>query len=166
MLGRWPRTRLGTVNWKRLRPEARRHLDRVGLAVDESRAVAELGMADRQQVELAKSLSSNVRVLLLDEPTSALSERESGRLFEIIRELKADGVAILYVSHRLTEILEIADRITVLRDGALVDTVPAAGVQEAQLAQMMVGRKTGDGSAHGGAGSARGRARWPCGRAA
>jgi ABC-type sugar transport system ATPase subunit len=111
--------------------------------VDESRAVAELGMAERQQVELAKALSTDVRVLLLDEPTSALSEREAGRLFEIIRELKSAGVAILYVSHRLTEILEIADRITVLRDGQLVDTVGAAGVEESQLAQMMVGRKTG-----------------------
>jgi ribose transport system ATP-binding protein len=145
LMGRWPRTRLRTVDWKRLRPEARRHLDRVGLEVDETRAVAELGMAERQQVELAKALSSNVRALLLDEPTSALSEREAARLFEIIRELKADGVAILYVSHRLREILEIADRVTVLRDGALVDTVPADGVEETQLAQMMVGRKTGMG---------------------
>ncbi len=145
VLGRWPRTRFGTVDWKRLRPEARRHLDRVGLGVDETRPLAELGMAERQQVELAKALSTDVRVLLLDEPTSALSEREQTRLFEIIRELRADGVAILYVSHRLTEILEIADRITVLRDGELVDTVGARGVEETQLAQMMVGRKTGMG---------------------
>jgi ABC-type sugar transport system ATPase subunit len=142
VMGRWPRTRLGTVNWRRLRPEARRHLDRIGLDVDESRPVAGLGMAERQQVELAKALSTDVRVLLLDEPTSALSEREAGRLFDIIGELKSAGVAILYVSHRLTEILEIADRITVLRDGQLVDTVGAAGVEEAQLVQMMVGRKT------------------------
>jgi ABC-type sugar transport system ATPase subunit len=146
MMGRWPRTRVRTVDWKRLRPEARRHLDRVGLGVDESRPVSALGMAERQQVELAKALSSNVRVLLLDEPTSALSEREAGRLFEIIRELKSAGVAILYVSHRLTEILAIADRITVLRDGRLVDTVAATGVEETQLAQMMVGRKTGLGA--------------------
>jgi ribose transport system ATP-binding protein len=143
VLGRWPRTRFGTVDWKRLGPEARRHLDRVGLVVDETRPVAELGMAERQQVELAKALSGEVRVLLLDEPTSALSEREATRLFQIIRELKADGVAVLYVSHRLTEILEIADRITVLRDGQLVDTVGAEGVEETQLAQMMLGRKTG-----------------------
>jgi ABC-type sugar transport system ATPase subunit len=141
VMGRWPRTRLGTVNWRRLRPEARRHLDRVGLEVNETRPVSELGMAERQQVELAKALSTDVRVLLLDEPTSALSEREAGRLFEIIRELKSAGVAILYVSHRLSEILEIADRITVLRDGHLVDTVGAAGVEETRLVQMMIGRK-------------------------
>ena len=145
VLGRWPRTRFGTVDWKRLGPEARRRLDRVGLAVDETRPVAGLGMAERQQVELAKALSSEVRVLLLDEPTSALSEREATRLFEIIRELKADGVAILYVSHRLREIVEIADRITVLRDGQLVDTVGAEGVEETQLAQMMLGRTPGTG---------------------
>jgi ABC-type sugar transport system ATPase subunit len=84
-----------------------------------------------------------VRVLLLDEPTSALSERETNRLFEIIRELKAESVAILYVSHRLTEILEIADRVTVLRDGQLAGTVSAAGVGESELAQMMVGRAAG-----------------------
>jgi ABC-type sugar transport system ATPase subunit len=143
MMGRWPRTRLGTVDWKRLRPEARGHLDRIGLQVDEERSVSELGMAERQQVELAKALSTNVRVLLLDEPTSALSERETNRLFEIIRELKSASVAILYVSHRLTEILEIADRVTVLRDGQLAGTVDAGGVGEAELAQMMVGRKAG-----------------------
>jgi ribose transport system ATP-binding protein len=143
MMGRWPRTRLGTVDWKRLGPEARGHLDRIGLQVDEERTVSELGMAERQQVELAKALSTNVRVLLLDEPTSALSERETNRLFEIIRELKSESVAILYVSHRLTEILEIADRVTVLRDGRLAGTVGASGVGEAELAQMMVGREAG-----------------------
>ena len=81
-------------------------------------------------------------MLLLDEPTSALSVREASRLFDIIRELKSAGVGILYVSHRLTEILEIADRITVLRDGERVDTVGATGVEEGQLARMMVGRET------------------------
>jgi ribose transport system ATP-binding protein len=142
MMGRWPRGPLGLVSWKRLRPEARRHLDRVGLDVDEDQPVGNLGMASRQQVELAKALSTEVRVLLLDEPTSALSVREASRLFDIIRELKSAGVGILYVSHRLTEILEIADRITVLRDGERVDTVGATGVEEGQLARMMVGRET------------------------
>jgi ABC-type sugar transport system ATPase subunit len=141
MLGRWPRTRLGTVDKKRLLPEAGRHLERVGLDVDPALPVRALGMAERQLVELAKALSSEVRVLLLDEPTSALSERETRRLFGIIRELKEDGVALIYVSHRLREIIEIADRITVLRDGSKVDTVDAGGVSEGELAQMMVGRR-------------------------
>jgi ribose transport system ATP-binding protein len=138
LLGRWPMRR-GTVDWKRLHTEAERHLERVGFDVDPHREVRELGMAERQLVELAKALSLEVKVLLLDEPTSALSDRETRRLFEICRGLRDQGVALVYVSHRLSEILEIADRITVLRDGSRVDTVPAASVDESQLAQMMVG---------------------------
>ena len=147
MMGRWPRTRLGLVDKRRLVPEANRHLARVGLRVDPRRPARALGMAARQLVEVAKALSTDVRVLLLDEPTSALSDRETSRLFTIIRELKGEGVALIYVSHRLREILELADRITVLRDGARVDTLDAAGVSEGQLAQMMVGQKArADGS--------------------
>jgi ABC-type sugar transport system ATPase subunit len=99
-------------------------------------------MAERQLVELAKALSIDARVLLLDEPTSALSEPEARRLFAIIAELRADGVAIVYVSHHLAEIVEISDRVTVLRDGKLVETVATAGLDEQRLAQMMVGRAT------------------------
>jgi ribose transport system ATP-binding protein len=123
-------------------PEARRHLERVGLDTDPRQVVRALGMAERQQVEIAKALSTDTRVLLLDEPTSALSDREAKRLFQIIEGLKDSGVAIVYVSHRLTEVLEIADRITVLRDGVRVGTLSADGVTEAQLAQMMIGRET------------------------
>jgi ribose transport system ATP-binding protein len=140
LLGRWP-MRGGTVDWGRLRTEANRHLDRVGFEVDARREVRELGMAERQLVELAKVLSLDVKVMLLDEPTSALSDRETQRLFEICRSLRDDGVAIVYVSHRLSEIVEICDRVTVLKDGERVDTVPAAGIDESQLAQMMVGGK-------------------------
>jgi ribose transport system ATP-binding protein len=139
LLGRWPMRR-GTVDWSRVHAEARRHLDRVGFDVDTHREVRELGMAERQLVELAKALSLEVRIMLLDEPTSALSERETSRLFEICRALRGEGVAIVYVSHRLSEIVEIADRITVLRDGAEVGTVDAQGVQESELARMMVGK--------------------------
>jgi ribose transport system ATP-binding protein len=140
LLGRLPRTRLGLVDWRAVRAAVTPHLVRVGLDVDPRRLVRELGMAERQLVEIAKAVSSDVRVLLLDEPTSALSDRESRRLFDVIGDLVASGVAVVYVSHRLPEVLRIADRITVLRDGAQVDTVPAAGVSEAQLARMMVGR--------------------------
>jgi ABC-type sugar transport system ATPase subunit len=97
-------------------------------------------MAERQLVEIAKALSAEVRVLLLDEPTSALSEREATRLFEIIRDLTGSGVAVVYVSHRLGEVLDIADRITVLRDGEHIGTVDAKEVSEGELARMMVGR--------------------------
>nr|MDQ4030165.1 sugar ABC transporter ATP-binding protein [Actinomycetota bacterium] len=140
LLGRWPRTRLRTVDRGRLASEAARHLARIGFDVDPRRRVDELGMAERQLVEIAKALSSDVRVLLLDEPTSALSDREARRLFEVIRGLKESGVALVYVSHRLSEVLEIADRVTVLRDGRKIDTVDAESIDEAHLATLMVGR--------------------------
>ncbi len=143
LMGRWPMRWGGRfVDWKALEREARGHLDRVGLAADPSMPVSELGMAERQLVELAKALSIDARVLLLDEPTSALSEPEARRLFAIIAELRAGGVAIVYVSHHLAEIVEISDRVTVLRDGKLVETVATAGLDEQRLAQMMVGRAT------------------------
>ena len=119
LIGRWRPSRFGRlIGWKETVAEARRHLERVGFdGRSRGGAVSELGMAERQLVELAKALSSDVRVLLLDEPTSALSDREARRLFEIIRELTADGVAVIYVSHRLQELVAISDRVTVLRDG-------------------------------------------------
>jgi ribose transport system ATP-binding protein len=144
LMGRWPMRFAGRlVDWKRLHLEAERHLERIGFNIDAGRTVSELGMAERQLVEIAKALSTDVRVLLLDEPTSALSDRESHRLFELIEQLTSQGVAVIYVSHRLAEIVRISQRVTVLRDGALVDTVPTAGVDENALARMMVGRATG-----------------------
>jgi ABC-type sugar transport system ATPase subunit len=140
LLGRWPR-RWGAIDWKRLHAEADRSLRRIGYQVDARRSVRELGMAERQLVEIAKALSAEVRVLLLDEPTSALSKREATRLFEIIRDLTGSGVAVVYVSHRLGEVLDIADRITVLRDGQHIGTVDAKEVSEGELARMMVGRE-------------------------
>jgi ABC-type sugar transport system ATPase subunit len=143
LLGRWTTTRWRTVAWEELHAAARRHLGRIGLDVDPRRRVDELGMAERQLVEIAKALSGDVRVLLLDEPTSALSDPEARRLFGVVRDLTASGVAVVYVSHRLPEVLDIADRISVLRDGRLVGTVRAAEVDEARLARMMVGRALG-----------------------
>jgi ABC-type sugar transport system ATPase subunit len=143
LLGRWPMRWGGRfVDWKALERQARGHLERVGFDIDPRTPVAELGMAERQLVELAKALSIASKVLLLDEPTSALSDREARRLFAIIGELRAQGVAIVYVSHHLREIVEISDRVTVLRDGRLVETLETAGLDEQQLAQLMVGRAT------------------------
>ena len=139
MLGRWP-TRNGGVDWGRLAGTARRALARIGFDVDVRTRVRELGMAERQLVEIAKALASDIEVLLLDEPTSALSDREARRLFQIIVDLTASGVAVVYVSHRLGEVLEIAQRITVLRDGRQIGTVVANEVNEAELVRMMVGR--------------------------
>ena len=143
LLGRWQRGRFGRlIGWRQTVAEARRQLERVGFDVDPQRRVSSLGMAECQLVELAKALSADVRVLLLDEPTSALSAPEARHLFGIIRDLTASGVAVIYVSHRLQELVEISHRVTVLRDGRRVDTVETGDVDEGALAQMMVGRAT------------------------
>ena len=143
LLGRLPRTRLSLVDWRAVRATVTPHLERVGLDADPQRRVRDFGMAERQLIEIAKAVSSNLRVLLLDEPTSALSNRESRRLFEVITDLVASGVAVVYVSHRLPEVLEIAGNITVLRDGRQVATVAADVTSEPELARMMVGRAVG-----------------------
>jgi ribose transport system ATP-binding protein len=137
-LGRWHGPR-GIVDWSAVNEAAREPLRRIGFEVDPRRLVRDLGMAERQLVEIAKALSSEIRVLLLDEPTSALSDREAHRLFEIIRDLTRSGVAVVYVSHRLPEVLGIARRVTVLRDGEKIETVSAAEVDEGKLARTMVG---------------------------
>jgi ribose transport system ATP-binding protein len=148
LLGRWQRNRR-LVNLRRTERDARPFLERIGLDVSPATLVRELSVAERQLVEIAKALSAKVRVLLLDEPTSALSDPESRRLFGVIRDLVAGGVAVIYVSHRLPEILEIADRITVLRDGRRVGEVPAATATEQQLARLMVGHEVGEVAAAG-----------------
>jgi ribose transport system ATP-binding protein len=142
LLGQWPVARLNTVDWTSLWERAAVYLKLIGYDVDPRRRVLGLGMAERQLVEIAKALAgSDTRVLLLDEPTSALSEREADRLFQIIEDLRAQHVAVVYVSHRLREVLEIADRITVLRDGRRIDTILASEADEGRLAALMVGRK-------------------------
>jgi len=139
-LGRWPRHRCGSIDWKRLYEMARAELEKLGLDIDPRIRVGLLSVAEQQLVEIAKVVSQNVCILLLDEPTSALSDRERERLFSLIRSLKKDGMSIIYISHRLAEVLEIADRITVLRDGRKVGTVSVGEAREDQLVTMMVGR--------------------------
>lgn len=143
LLGRWPTTRWGTLDWRGLERRAVRYLSRVGLEVEPGSRVASLDMSERQLVEVAKALSTDARLLLLDEPTSALSEPETERLFRIIGNLRSSGVAVVYVSHRLSEVMEIADRVTVLRDGSRVATRDIGQVTEGELARMMVGREVG-----------------------
>jgi len=122
------------------RSAARALFERIGIKVDPDAPCAELGIAERQAVEIAKALASDIRILVMDEPTAALSPREVEGLFTIIGELRDAGIGIIYVSHRLTEILEIADRVMVLRDGSHVGTRPAGDVDQKTLIEMMVGR--------------------------
>ena len=97
-------------------------------------------MPEQQVVEIAKAIGTDARILIMDEPTAALSEREVHGLFDVIARLRGDGVGIIYISHRLEDVLAIADRITVLRDGETVGTWPAGGIDRAQLIRLMVGR--------------------------
>lgn len=139
-VGRLPRNRLGLVDRQRLKEATRNLLARMHLALDPDTAVAELSLAHRQMIEIAKALSLNCRLLILDEPTSALTEKETQVLLALIATLKRQGVSILYISHKLSEVFRITDRITILRDGALVGTYPTSTVDETAVVRMMVGR--------------------------
>ncbi|WP_175857703.1 sugar ABC transporter ATP-binding protein [Burkholderia anthina] len=130
------------INWRRLRERAKRQLDTLGFGeLDVSRPVAELSVAEQQIVEICKALSHASRVLVFDEPTAVLTARETQRLFELIRQLRAKGVCIIYISHRLEEIFALCDAATVLKDGSYVTTVRIDEIDEARLVQLMVGRK-------------------------
>ena len=118
---------------------ARRKLDELGFALDPRARVGSLPIGARQQVEIARALSRDVRVLILDEPTAALSRAEADRLFEVLRDLRRRGIAILYVSHHLDEVFALADRITVLRDGAKVGSWPASDTSLPEVVAHMVG---------------------------
>ena len=131
--------RLGLVDRAEMRRRARPVLDRLGLTADPDTLVGELGLGERQLVELCRLLIERPRVLILDEPNSALNERETRRLFGILRELTADAITIIYVSHRLEEVFEIADRISVVRNGALVMTEDRAETTIARVVEAMVG---------------------------
>lgn len=115
-------------------------LEKVGAQVDPSMAVGELSVAKQQLVQIAGALSQGARVLIFDEPTSSLSQVETNRLLELIRELKDNGVTCIYISHRLDEVFRICDRVTVLRDGELVGTLPIMDLDQGKLVAMMVGR--------------------------
>jgi ribose transport system ATP-binding protein len=140
-LGREPNGRIpGTIDRRKLYRDARRVLDDIGFDIDPTVTVAKLGVAQQQMVEIAKAVSQNARILVMDEPTAALSDRESELLFRLIRRLKADGVAIVYISHRIAEVFALGDRISVLRDGRRVGEVDPARTTPDQLVRMMVGR--------------------------
>jgi ribose transport system ATP-binding protein len=140
-LGRFPKRSTGTVHWSKLFTDAAKIFDGFGVSIDPHIKISHLGMAERQLVEIAKALSMNVQILLLDEPTSALSDEERNRLFDIIRRLQDRGVGIVYVSHRLDEVPQIGQRITVLRDGKKIGTLAVQQTDENTLIQMMVGRE-------------------------
>jgi rhamnose transport system ATP-binding protein len=139
MIGRQPMGRLG-VDWKRMYQDANALLRRLGMALDPRTKARELSVAQQQVVEIARALSINAKVLIMDEPTSSLTQHEVDELFTIVRQLRAAGTAIVFISHRLEELFALADRVTTLRDGKYVGTRAMADVTTDDLIRMMVGR--------------------------
>jgi rhamnose transport system ATP-binding protein len=131
----------GIIRWRRTRREAKRLLDEIGAAISPSESVGALSVAKRQMVEIAKALSVNACILIMDEPTAALSKRESVELYEISRRLRAQGTAIILISHRFEDVFGLADRVTVLRDGRGIGTWDIGDVDESKLVNHMVGRE-------------------------
>lgn len=143
-LGREPANALGFIDYGLMRRETVRYLNALELDLKPSVSVQSLRVGEQQLVEIAKALSLEAKILIMDEPTSALSDTEAKKLFRVIRRLAADGVSIIYISHRMDEIFELSDRITVMRDGSLIGTVAASETNEQELVRMMVGRTLSD----------------------
>src|SRR6266436_6234194 len=140
-LGSEPRRTGGLIDWHKVNREARLLLQNFRVNIDPATPVAKLGVGQKQLVEIVKALGKNSRVLILDEPTAALAAHETETLLGILRDLRQRGLACIYISHRLEEVFALADRITVLRDGATVATAPIAETDKPTVIRQMVGRE-------------------------
>ena len=141
-LGREPMSAVpGVIDFGRMYAEAERVIGELGVRLDVRAPINQLSVAQQQMVEVAKATSRNARIIAMDEPSATLTEHELENLFSLIRRLKADGVSIIYISHRLEEVFQIADRVTVLRDGKLVATKPVSETDRDDIIHMMVGRE-------------------------
>ena len=140
-LGREPRNRLGLIDFKEMHRAARALLDEYGISADVDAPLASLGLGTQQMIAVARAVAFDANVVIMDEPTSSLEAREVETLFGVIARLRADGVAIIYVSHRLDELYRICDTVTVLRDGRLVHTGPLSRLRRVQLVATMLGRE-------------------------
>lgn len=132
---------LGFVDDKKMQMEAQKWLDMIGLDIKASTPLGDLSIAEQQQVEIAKALSLNARIIIFDEPTSSLTTGETQVLFSIIRKLKEDGACIIYISHKFDEIFDICDRVTVLRDGVVTGTLNTSETNDEELVNLVIGRK-------------------------
>src|SRR5918992_1914684 len=141
VMGYHPRGALRRIDRRAMHRQVQELLDRLGVQLASDRPVRGLSIADQQIVEIAKALSFDARVLIMDEPTAALSGPEVERLFTVVRTLKEHGAAVLFISHRLDEILEICDTVTVMRDGAVVHDAEIAAMTPDDMVRRMVGRE-------------------------
>lgn len=146
-LNRLPRNFAGLVDWKKLYADSKKVLESIGMPISPNTPLGALTVADRQMVEIARIISMNAPIILLDEPTSALSEAEIQRLLELILQFKTEGRSVIFITHKLDEILKVSDRITILRDGELIDTVTVTHRgkdAERNLIAKMIGEDKGD----------------------
>ncbi|NKJ03234.1 sugar ABC transporter ATP-binding protein [Rhizobium sp. SG741] len=134
-------TRFGVLDRKHMRAETRRVLDLLGSHVDENALIGTLSIADKQMVEIAKAISRDARIVFMDEPTAVLSREETNFLFKQVRKLRDQGTSFVFVSHKLDEVMELTDRVTILRDGQWVKTSPTSLLDGESIAQLMVGRE-------------------------
>lgn len=143
-LGKEPRGRFGGLNRRRMRRDAEQKLARINADIDPNRPLGELSVGMQQMVEIARAVSEDARILVLDEPTAALSRRESEHLYALIEQMSGEGVGLIYISHRMEEVWRLSDRISVLRDGTYVGTGDAREMGESEVVSMMVGRNIDD----------------------
>lgn len=139
-LGRLPRTTVMGINWKQINQDAIALLKKVGLSINPTTKVGVLSVAQKQMVEIAKALSFQSKIIIMDEPTATLTSNEINNLFEIIDQLKKDHVTVIYISHRLDEIFRLCDNVTVLRDGSVIETRPIRDITREEIISLMVGR--------------------------
>jgi ribose transport system ATP-binding protein len=139
-LGTQPMTRTGMIDWKRMRREAGAHLRALGIDADVTSRLGSLSLGGQQLVEIARVVFSGASIIVLDEPTSALSGPEATRLFAVMRELKARGASLVFISHFLEDVIAVSDRVTVLKNSRKVATLPNDGLTKHQLIQLMIGR--------------------------
>jgi ribose transport system ATP-binding protein len=139
-LGSQPTTRLGTVRWRHMAKEAGEHLARLGIEVDPTAQAGSLSLGLQQLIEIGRVLFSGARIIILDEPTSALSPPEVAQLFKVVKRLKAEGKSFIFISHFLDDVLEISDNVSIFRNSRHVRTAPAAELDKAQVIELMIGR--------------------------
>jgi ABC-type sugar transport system ATPase subunit len=143
-LGRQPTGRLGIVDHQRMHREARHLLESLGVTIDSAAPIESISIAQRQIVAIARAVLGTGRVLIFDEPTSSLTERETAVLFEMISKLRKTGIGIIYISHRIEEIFRLCDRVTVLRDGRYIATKPVGETNRLEVITLMIGRDISD----------------------
>jgi ribose transport system ATP-binding protein len=139
-LGRQPTTRAGVVDWKKMRREAAAHMTALGFGIDPTASLGSLSLGGQQLVEIARVIFSGARIVVLDEPTSALSQPEAQKLFAAMAGLKARGVSMVFISHFLEDVLAVADRVTTLKNSRKVATLPVAGLTKHRMIELMIGR--------------------------